>query len=223
VGRKTGGVLDDVFGIKHDSALKAANLFGGTGNLWVEIDQEANFYWKTYQSFLTNKNTCIKDESGFDKAVRDMPAAHVNHFGKGIAVMMNLSPQWYNAYRAAGEEAARHREVFLKHLGVQPTIRVTGQDAFGYEITRWQNAGRTICFVTLNPEITGTETGGGNSASLKSATCHIQLTFTTPLHHPRDERTGQDLPEATLTLRFDWKQNEAIVISFDSPTAERHQ
>jgi hypothetical protein len=217
VGRKTGGVLDDVFGIRHDPALKSADVFGG--KLWVELDQEANFYWKTYQSFLTTNNTCIKDESGFDKAVRNMPVAYVNHFGKGTAIMMNLSPQWYNAYRAAGEEAARHRDVFLKHLGIQPTIRLTGQDAFGYEITRWQKDGRTLCFVTLNPEITGNETGGGNSASLKSATCHIQLTFNTPLHHARNERTGAALPDDAASLPFDWKQNEAIVISYDSPTS----
>jgi hypothetical protein len=220
VGRKTGGVLDDVFGIKHDPALKAADLFGGTDKLWVELDQEANFYWKTYESFLTNRNTCIKDESGFDKAVRNTPVAYVNRFGKGTAVMMNLSPQWYNAYRAAGEEPARsHREVFLKHLSIQPTIRLTGQAAFGHEITRWQNDGRTFCFVTLNPEITGNQTGGGNSTSLKSATSHIQLNFATPLRHARNERTGAALSEGASALQFDWKQNEAIMISYDSPDA----
>ena len=51
---------------------------------------------------MTNKNTSIKDASGFDKAVRNMPAGNVNHFGRGTAVLMNLSPQWYNAYRVDG-------------------------------------------------------------------------------------------------------------------------
>ena len=37
------------------------------------MDQDANFGWKTYEEFLTNGNTCIKDASGFNKAVREMP------------------------------------------------------------------------------------------------------------------------------------------------------
>jgi hypothetical protein len=213
VGRKNGGVLDDVFGVKHDPALKSTGVFGQ--KLWVEIDQDANFSYKTYQSFLTNQNTCIKDESGFDKAVRDMPVAHVNHLGKGTAVLMNLSPQWYNAYRAAGQEPARHRETFLKHLNVQPTVKLTGDGAFGHEITRWQKDGRTYLFVTLNPEITGSETGGGNSAGLKSATIPVTLEFATPIKSPRDERAGKRLPDGK-TFKFDWKMNEAIVISYES-------
>ena len=129
---------------------------------------------------------------------------------------MNLSPQWYNAYRVAGEQPARHRETFLKHLNLKPTVHLKGDGAFGHEITRWQNHGRTYLFVTLNPEVTGTETGGGNSVGLKSATVPVTLEFSQPLKNPRDERTNQPLP-AGAAFQFDWKMNEAIVISYDSP------
>lgn len=71
-GRVNGGVLDELFGVKHDAAMKAADVFGG--RLWVEVDQEANYSWKTYDDFLTNKNTCLKDVSGFHKAMPAMPA-----------------------------------------------------------------------------------------------------------------------------------------------------
>ena len=99
-GRPDGGVLDDLFGVKHDPNMRPADVFGG--KLWCEVDQDANFSWKTYEEFLTNGNTCIKDASGFNKAVRKMDDGEVNRFGKGTAVLMNLSPQWYNAYRVAG-------------------------------------------------------------------------------------------------------------------------
>ena len=45
-GRADGGVLDDLFGVKHSPDLKAADVFGG--KLWCEVDQDANFSWKTY-------------------------------------------------------------------------------------------------------------------------------------------------------------------------------
>ncbi len=105
-GRPSGGVLDDLFGVKHSPNLKASDVFGR--KLWCEIDQDANFNWKTYQEFLTRGNTCIKDATGFHKAVRNLETVKVNRVGKGTAVLMNLSPQWYNAYRAAERRPPRN-------------------------------------------------------------------------------------------------------------------
>ena len=67
-GRAHGGALDDMFGVKHSPSLRPADLFGG--RLWVETDQDANYGYKVYEQLLTNGNTCIKDASGFNKAVR---------------------------------------------------------------------------------------------------------------------------------------------------------
>ena len=219
VGRKTGGALDDVFGVRHDPHLKAADLFNGTGKLWVETDQDANFTYKTYETFLTHQNTCIRDASGFDKAVRNMEVAHTSTFGKGRAVLMNLSPQWYNAYRAAGEQPAHRRDTFLRYLPVHPAVKLSGEGTFGHEITRWQNHGRTYLFLTFNPEITGTETGGGNSAALHTATHPITLEFPKPVRASKDERTGKSLPDGNR-FQFNWKTNEAIVLSFETPKTD---
>ena len=50
----------------------------------------------------------MREAIGFDKAVREhgrnLPSADC---GKGRAVLMNLSPQWYLAYRAAGAPPPR--------------------------------------------------------------------------------------------------------------------
>jgi hypothetical protein len=214
-GRPAGGALDDLFGVKHSPQLSAKDIFGG--RLWCEVDQDANFDWKTYDEFLTNKNTCIKDATGFDKAVREMPTNHVNRYGKGSAVLLNLSPQWYNAYRADGSDAATRRAVFLNPThaaGVLPWVKLeAGGKTASAEITYWTKGDRTILFVVSNPEITVSSAGGGNSVGLSAETAPVTLEFKTPITSVRDERAGKDLP-AGKTFRFQWKMNEAIVMSF---------
>jgi hypothetical protein len=223
-GRAAGGVLDEMFGVKHDPELRAGDVFGE--KLWVEVDQDANYSWKTYDEFLTNQNTALLDESGFHKAVRELPVNTSQAFGSGRAVLMNLSPQWYNAYRTAGAEKAQKRAVFMQHVekaGVRPWVRIkdAAEREHGYEITYWsqQNtsggAVRTILFVSLNPEISGTDLGGGNAIGLKSATIPVTLQFTRELKNVRDERAEKDLGSGR-EFAFQWKQNEAVVLSFEA-------
>ncbi len=185
-GYAAGGVLDPLFGVHHDPSLKAADLFNGPDHpLWCEIDQDANFTYPNYQTFLTNHNTCIRDASGFNKAVRNMGVGHVARYGAGQAVMMNLSPQWYNAYRSQGAEAAQRRSIFMKPVSDavgQPWAAVvaTKGAAFGAELTCWDKAGRRTLFVCQNPEVVGTQTGGGNAAGLKTDRIPITVHFAQP-------------------------------------------
>jgi hypothetical protein len=223
-GRAEGGVLDGMFGVKHDPAMHSADVFGG--KLWVEVDQDANYSWKTYEDFLTNRNTCVKDASGFNKAVRAMAVDHVQTVGRGRAVLMNLSPQWYNAYRVAGFDAAKKRAVFLRHVaeaGVTPWVRIAdaGDREHGYEITYWNlppstagKPGRVLVFVCLNPETRGTATGGGNSVGLKTAAVPIKLHFAQEIRNARDEHSGAALGNGR-EFAVSWKQNEAVVVSME--------
>lgn len=219
-GRRTGGALDDLFGVRHDPAMKAADIFGE--KLWVEVDQDANYSWKTYDEFLTHKNTCLRGPGGFHQAVRTLPVETITPHGKGRAILMNLSPQWYNAYRVAGIEESKKRDIFMRHItaaGLTPWVDVANpsEHTHGHEITTWKLPnGRTLLFLCLNPETRGTSLGGGNSVALKTATIPITLRFTRPLQNPRNERTGQPLP-TTPELTLDWKQNEALALSFESP------
>src|SRR5439155_27270135 len=48
-GRAEGGALDKLFGVAQKSTLTAKDLFNG-GKLWCEIDQDANFSYKSYAS-----------------------------------------------------------------------------------------------------------------------------------------------------------------------------
>ena len=220
-GRASGGILDDLFGVQHDVTMMAGDIFGE--RLWVEVDQDVNYSWNNYEHFLTNQNSCLKDSSGFHKAVRDMAVKQTQRHGTGRAVLMNLSPQWYNAYRVAGFEAAKQRSVFMQPVrdaGVAPRVRIVDAEEthHGYEITYWQQADdRTLLFVCLNPEIRGTSLGGGNSVGLKKETRRITLRFADDVRNVRDERSGRSLGDGR-EFTIEWKQNEAVVISIGSLT-----
>ncbi len=216
-GRAGGGALDDIFGVKHDPAMKAGDVFGE--KLWVEVDQDVNFYFDSYNQFLTRGNTAIRDKGGFYKAVRKMDTDHVQACGKGRAVLMNLSPQWYNAYRGAGLQRAAQREVFMKHVtaaGATPWVRIANADARtqGYEITYWQKDGRTVVLVVMNPETQTAWTGEINSVGLKTSPVEITVKFAAPVKDVRDVRSGKKLGDGD-TFKTAWTMNEAVVLSFD--------
>ena len=217
-GRINGAALDELFGVKHNPKMNVKDVFNGA-RLWCEVDQDANFSYKSYESFLSNKNTCLKDESGFNKAVREMGTQKVNKVGQGTAVLMNLSPQWYNAYREAGFTAAAKRAVFMNPIhtaGIQRWVQIkaAGEKEFGYELTYWNKGNRTILFAVANLSVAGSELGGGNAVGLKSETLPITLTFARQINNVKDERTSKNL-DSGKEIKLDWKMNEACVISFD--------
>ncbi|WP_417731935.1 beta-galactosidase trimerization domain-containing protein [Rosistilla oblonga] len=223
-GRSEGGALDDMFGIEQPSSLAAKSIFGES--LWVEVDQDANYSYKTATDFLTNKNTCQVDESGFHRAIRDFPTGQTARFGEGQAWLMNLSPQWYNAYREQGMQTAAKRDRFMQPIfdaGVRPWVRIAdeSEQTFGYEITYWRiptddgQPPRTLLFVCFNPDVSGNSQGGGNSVGLKSSELEITLQFATAVTQVRNERTGTMFQNGRR-VTVPWKQNEAVVLSLQT-------
>ena len=217
-GRAAGGALDTMFGVRHDPEMRAGDVFGK--RLWCEVDQDANFSWKTYKEFLTNGNDCLKEENGFHRCVRKRDVSNSRKFGLGTAALLNLSPQWYNACREEGFQAAKKRVVFLKYLfeaGVRRWVEIEGasEKEFGYEITYFRKAdGGRVLFCCSNPEISGSETGGGNAVGLKTEIVEISLKFAKPVKNVRDERSGKSLGSGDR-FKLKWVQNEAIVLSYD--------
>ena len=96
-------------------------------------------------------------------------------------------------------------------------LKGAGDKEFGYEIVYWKLAsGRTAVFVMMNPEVFATSEGGGNSVGLKTDRVPVTLAFAAAVKGARDERTGKELGTGR-EFRFDWKMNEALVVSFDGP------
>ena len=215
-GRPNGGALDDMFGVKHDPEMGPGGVFEG-GNLWAEVNQDNHFNQSGEK--LLGGNKSIVDKSGFHKAVRDMDVAKVNKFGSGTAVLLNLSPSWYSAFRGRpAAEAAAKRDVFTQYvkkaIGTRwAQLQGAGDKENGYEITYWNKGDRTIMFVCYKPEITAGSLGGGNSVGLKSDLVPVTLAFSKSVKDLRDERTGKALGSGS-TFKFDWKMNEAVVVSF---------
>ena len=216
-GRATGGVLDDLFGVKHDPSMGTADVFEG-GSLWSEVNQDEHF-GASGEKLLGNSK-CIQDKSGYNKAVRNLPVARVNTFGAGTAVLLNLSPSWYSAYRGRpAAEAAARRDVFTQYVKKAAGTRWVqlqgaGDRENGYEITYWAQGNRTILFLCYKPEITAGAMGGGNSVGLKSDLVPVTLAFRRPVQGVRDERSGRSLGTGSQ-FTFDWKMNEAVVLSFE--------
>ena len=216
--RKSGGGLDDMFGVKHDMNMTQADVF--LNGLWVEVNQDTCWHEAgKFTAFLTKKNSCIKDSSGFNKAVNGMKVNTKSKYGKGQAFFLNLSPQWYNAYRqSSGMKECEKRSVFMdpvKSSGVKRWVEIegAGEAEFGYEISYWEKNGRTIVFLVSNPDSTKTALGGGNSVGLKTAKLNVTLKFNKAISGVKNERTGKILPSGK-TVKVSWQQQEAAVISF---------
>ena len=224
-GRAYGGALDALFGVRHDPALKAKDLFNGDG-LWCEVNQDRHYNWKTYAAMLTEGNTCLEGPEGYHRAVRAMPNPAPRRVGSGTAVLLNQTPQRYNAYREAGHAASLRRSTFLDPVlaRVAPWVglRGAGDAEHGHEITAWRKAGRTVVCLVQNPEVTGSETGGGNAAGLKTGTVPVVLRFAGDVADARDERTGRPLGSGR-EFPLSWTRNEAVVVSFagDPPRPAR--
>lgn len=219
VGRANGGILDSMFGVKHDPNLKQDDVF--TKGVWVEVDQDTN--WSNagkFTPFLTNANTSKKHESGFNIAIPSMPVNTVTKAGKGTAVFFNLSTQWYNAYRQTGGfEECKKRSIFMDPIhkaGVNRWVEIenASSDTFCYEITYWQKDNRTIIFLCTNPDSTKDELGGGNSSGLKTNKVDVTLSFAKPIKKVVNERTGETLKDGNK-VKVSWSQGEAVVLSFE--------
>ena len=146
----------------------------------------------------------------------------MNRVGKGTAVLMN---------RRAVVQCMRRRPGGRRHVGVSKPIEAAvgrrwvslqadAAKVHGSEITYWKKGGRTILFVCMNPEISVSSTGGGNSVGLKTETVPVTLGFAGKLAGVRDERMGKDLGDGT-EFKFDWKMNEALVLSFDGAPPQK--
>ena len=219
VGRANGGALDDMFGIKQDPNLKQNDVF--TNGVWVEVDQDTNFSNAgKYQKFMETGNTSKKHESGFNMAVPTMPVNTSKQVGKGNAIFLNLSPQWYNAYRQSGGfEESKKRKIFMDGInkaGIKRWVEIENASGstFCNEIVYWQKDGRTLVFLCTNPDSTKTELGGGNSSGLKTDKVDVTLSFAKPIKKVKNERTGETLSDGQK-FKVSWTQNECVVLSFE--------
>ena len=214
---RSSGVLDDLFGVKHDGTERAADFFGD--RLWVETDQDAGFSYKTHREFFGTIKTPIED--GYAKAERKLPTHTVRTVGQGKAVYVNLSPQRYLQDREEETATDATRMPFLQHVsgaGVEPWVTVLDENRkrpANLELTYWNKNGRTLLFVIQNVSVGGDSLGGGGAQGLKKEKTTLNIEFTEPVRNAINERTDKKLGNGK-SFSVQLNSAEAVMISFDS-------
>ncbi len=215
-GRKDGACLDNLFNVRHSPDISSADMFGG--KLWSETDQDAGYSYKTYRELLESGAAPRRHESGFSVAVRKLQTRQVQSHGSGKAVLLNLSPQWYNAFRQENRGETSRRKEFLQHVTTasSPYIVIEPVSAApGVEITCFRTPDhRHIAFICMNPETGGSQEGGGNSIGLHRKDLSVTLRLNRQLRNIRNERSGKPIAN-TSSITLPWNTCEAIVLSFE--------
>lgn len=207
---RTRGVLDDLFGIRHDGTETRKDFFGG--RLWVETDQEKGYRYGRYRELIDT--VAPRLHQGFAVAERKLPVGTSRRVGKGRAVYLNLSPQRYLMYRQERTDTDAHRRTFLPGPpGVTPWIQVQAGGT-KLEVTAWSKEGRTLVLILQNASIVRTsESGGAAAEDLVEARIPIRVRLAAPVTGVLDERTDRPLPDGDR-FQFELDTTEAVFFSF---------
>ena len=194
------GVLDDLFGVKHDLAK---GILGG--NTLTEVDGERG-------GSLSEKTWAVDGASrawdlpvferglscgGKAKAEHDAaPAPAVVRNGKNV--YLNLSPLGYLLQRPKHEGRAWAAGVasLLKEAGVTPRVSISqdGQPAPQTEAIFWKNPDRmTLCILKNQDRKASIDGFGSAQGSLGDGRIKLKLSFAKAVKDLRNERTGKTL------------------------------
>jgi|GEM_PF-430634 len=213
---RSAGALDPLFGVHHDGTETFRDFFD-PNQLWVETNQDAAYYYKTYRELFGTLQPRL--EKGFAVAERRLPIGTVRTVGRGRAVYLNLSPQRYLQYREEGTATEEHRRVFIEAVlqaGIRPWVEVLGPDGRRpphCEVTYWAKEDRVYLFVIQSAPVTGQPTGNTHAETLQTKTIPLELRFAKEVADLVDERTGQRLG-TRQSARFIWNPAEALLLSF---------
>jgi hypothetical protein len=212
---RTAGVLDDLFGVRHDGSETRGDFFGG--RLWVETDQDRGFSFRRYAELFATVDCKLVE--GYAQAEKKLGTQIVRNAGQGTAVCINLSPQRYLSYREENTASEGTRAPFLRHIespGVRPRIKVIASDGKRpekLEITYWTKDDRMLAFVMHNAAVTGSALGGGGAEGLVSQRAKVSIEFAADVEDVIDERTGRRLG-AGRRFPFNFNSVEAVMLSF---------
>jgi hypothetical protein len=199
------GVLDDLFGVKHDGTESKKDFFAG-GKLWTEINQDAAFQ-KDYEGMFKTQEVPL--ENGFAKAEKRLGTCKVNKVGKGTAVYLNLSPQRYHLYRQRGTITDEQRNIFAGPVlaaGVKPwvSLSVNGKRPTVLEATYFTKGDRTYVFVLQNVRITSSVLGDTKTEGLITGRLKVDVELPAAVKDVVDERAGKKLGDGKkFTFEFD--------------------
>ena len=228
-GRRTGGALDKLFGIKRDEEEGYLN-----GKSITEIDGEKYnrpFVQRLmYDGAIRHRGIVVyergtKAAAGIAKAAARAGSADVvivRRAGRGKTVYLNLTPvEYYDMDRRIGAYGQTWRTLMTNVLaasGLHPRAQVLadGKPVPLAELLYWRNADRLFICAVKNPTRQGSITGAGKIHGVTGQPISVTLRFRTPLKSPRNLRTGTDLPRGN-DINIKWNPCEALVFEAEAP------
>lgn len=174
------GVLDDLFGVKHDLSK---GILGGATTTEVNGEQDNKFSTK---SWMTDKAEMFKGMPVFE---RGTPVA----VKSGRNTYLNVSPAGYLLKRTKDEAAdwLAHVRGLFHDLGVDPRLTLDVPKA---EAIFWKNGARmTLCIVKNVERKAAIDEFGTTGEDVGQGKGKIKLTFARPVKELKNERTGKVL------------------------------
>ncbi|MCD6469986.1 hypothetical protein J7L29_04225 [Candidatus Bathyarchaeota archaeon] len=213
-GRKRGG-FDDLFGVSHANITKE-DLFDGT--CFSEVNAESDISGSFITASREVRARCERFQGKYVIAVKTIEPLRIVNYGKGKAILLNISPLEYLELRGT-PEGDEYRKLFedLIYPVVKPWVNVT--DSSGKrlpitEVTYFRRGGRIYIIVTKNP-LRGIA-GVPDVASEKSLTDEpitVTITIDRPVKDLVNERTGERYGDVS-SVQVEWVPSEIIFLSF---------
>jgi hypothetical protein len=194
------GILDDLFGVKHDFAK---GILGGSTLTEVDGERGGNLSDKTW---AVEGASTAWDLPVFERGLSLVDKARADHESgsapamvrNGRNVYLNLSPLGYLLQRPKHEGRSWTALVasLLKEAGVTPQVSITeiGQPAPQTEAILWKNPDRMTLCVLMNKDRKASIDGFGSAqGNLGDGRIRLKLSFAQAVKDLKNERSGQTL------------------------------
>ena len=228
VGRRAGGALDALFGIRRD---EPKGYLGGRGI--TEIDGEK--YRKPfiqrlmYAGALRHKGIVVFErgtKAAAGKAGATVGSADVvirNRAGRGRTVYLNLTPiAYYDLNYRLGAIGQAWRDLLaglLAESGLRPRARALadGKPIPLAELVYWRKGKRLVVGLVKNPTRQSSVSGTGKVHAVTGEPMDVTIVFRRAVGDVVNLRTGRRLPGGKIIRAGKWKPSEALLFEVTEP------
>lgn len=214
------GVLDDLFGVKHDLAK---GIF--TGATCTEVDAEKGYKGLDDNNWEGGRSPQFSDVAAVELGLAEDGGKAAAKAGevpvvvkKGKAVYLNLSTIGY--YKKRGTDATKAFGPFLAGLlaeaGVKPRVvmALDGKPTTTTEPIFWKNGDKITFCVISNLKLGASDTSMGDvSGELGNGKVKLKVTFAKAVKGLKNERTGKVLGDGA-SFEDEFTPWEANVYTF---------
>ena len=226
VGRREGGALDGLFGLRRDESrgyLDGKHITEIDGQYYEEpfLDRLKYRGARRYEGMVVYERGTRSTDATPKDSVIWADVVMEKRVGAGRTVYLNLTPLAYidhserlgplgDNWRALLRELLAESEVYPR-----ATVLSDGTWVPLAELVYWRNEDRLIVGLVKNPTRQATTSEAGQVQGVAGEdTINVEIVFREPFSGARDLRTGAKLP-AGKTIRAYWKPWEALLFEVE--------